>query len=70
MKRGKYKNDWIDIFRSRRELRGTVGCVCKYMMYRACLFLWIMSVYEKIVCNFESIKIIKIEIGPCARSDW
>ena len=24
------------IFRSRRELRGTVSCVCKYVMYRVC----------------------------------
>ena len=40
--------------RGRRELRGTVGCVCKYVMCRVCLFMsgapvmWIMSVYEKL----------------------
>ena len=38
------------IFRSRGELRGTVGCVCRYMMYRVCLFMWIM--FMKNVCNF------------------
>ena len=25
--------------RSRGELRGTVDCVCRYMMYRVCLFM-------------------------------
>ena len=39
----------------------TAWCACKYMMYRVCLFMSITFVYEKIVCNFESIKINKIQ---------
>ena len=48
------------LFRSRRE-RGTVGCVCKYMMCRVCLFMWITFVWEEIVCSFKSIKINEIQ---------
>ena len=35
------------IFRSRRELRGTVSCVCKYVMYRVCFCLRELWVFMK-----------------------
>ena len=49
------------IFRSRRESRGTVSCVCKYVMYRVCFVYVNYGCLWKIVCNFESIKINKIQ---------
>ena len=49
------------IFRCRRELRGTEGCVCKYMMYSVCLVYVNYVCLLKNVCNFKSIKIHKIK---------
>ena len=49
------------IFRSRWELRGTVSCVCKYVMYCVCFVYVNYGCLWKIVCNFESIKINTIQ---------